>query len=193
MPKGPRLPDDMRKVFLQLLVDHADWTAKQMRNHFREQFEQRYPARARAHPGFPAVNTVEKWRAADKRTRLSSGGAAPKPEDQPWTFLSLYQYPLPPDTLPAILRLWLFAKGRLTIREVRWAAQLSHLVSSPLELLRACAEMASQERISELYPWTRATSHSDAAYLEAEHQWLADLFEKMADSECGSENEAKNL
>ena len=50
------------------------------------------------------------------------------PLQQPWSMATLDLYPLPPDTLPAVLRVW---KARVeesrgfTVREAQWTARLS--------------------------------------------------------------------
>lgn len=166
MPKGPRLTDAMKRIFQRILIEHdADWTAKEMRNRFRKQFERRYPELARVYPEFPAVNTVEKWRAEwhveQKKRREVLGKEEPGPLDLPWTVLTLPQYPLPPETLPVVLLVWKYCQTGdddevrehpLTVRQARWVAQLSGIIEDPGSLFRESYELSIEERVLEYYP-----------------------------------------
>ncbi|MFC1988051.1 hypothetical protein ACFLVH_05900 [Chloroflexota bacterium] len=95
-------------------------------------------------PDWPRKNTVykhlKKIQGADKARPTES-----KELDKPWSIGALVKYPIPPESLPAVLRVFYaerrtdaatdeyFRRGQcyLTIRQVLWIARLSPLFKYP--------------------------------------------------------------
>jgi hypothetical protein len=78
------------------------------------------------------------------------------PQEKPWSTASLDRpdsYPIPPEALPAVLKVWksCIDKGRdFTIREAKWAARLSALEQDPERLFFLASRHARTELMFEL-------------------------------------------
>jgi len=77
-----------------------------------------------------------------------------KPEDKLWSITTLEKYPLPPETLPAVLKVWLHQKEinlvPFTIRQAKWVARLSFVVKDIENLMLETIGLAMQEVILDM-------------------------------------------
>ncbi len=144
MPKGPRVTPEIEQLIARVYIEHNGWTAKQVRNEVHERLKRENPALIQAHAKFPSVSIVEK-----KLASLKTKGIAPQTEDRYWTRVTLAQYPMPPDALPAVLKVWAEALRKdkpLTIRQAKWAAQLCRVFKDADRLWSAAVECSYWER-----------------------------------------------
>ena len=80
------------------------------------------------HKQVPAISTLEK-KIQNERKEIRKGNG---PEDEPWSLVTLKEYPIAPEALPKVLEVyrnsWSHPELReagLTIRDAQWIAQLS--------------------------------------------------------------------
>jgi hypothetical protein len=104
---------------------------------------------------YPSRSTVSK-ELKSLRKRDETRSPESKGLDQPWSIFSLRKYPIPPETLPIVLHLWIWKRetlgGDFTIREAQWASRLYAVVKNiSVEFLLIILGMyANSERICEL-------------------------------------------
>lgn len=75
------------------------------------------------------------------------------PQDKPWSTATLDKYPIPPESLPAVLRVWKFCieKGvSLTIREAKWVSRLSAIQQDIEKLSFIASRYARTELMFEI-------------------------------------------
>jgi hypothetical protein len=99
----------------------------------------------------PEVEVIEKKISEMKRE-------LPGAQEKPWSLASLDAYPIPPEAISAVLKLWKYRierEGRyVTIREAKWAARLSGVLEDVSRLSEMARKYAHSELIHELtnYP-----------------------------------------
>lgn len=95
--------------------------------------------------------------------------------DEPWCMGSLERYPLPPDALPAVLRVWklmLTFYKPLTIREATWVARLHSVGPDDTESLMMWAGIyAEQEASSAALNQPSDSSALDASLVMDYWEW----------------------
>lgn len=94
--------------------------------------------------------------------------------DEPWCMGSLERYPLPPDALPAVLRVWkltLTFYKPLTIREAKWVARLHSVSPDDTQSLVMWAGVYAEQEASS----TALNQPSDSSALDA--SLVMDLWE----------------
>lgn len=118
MAKGPLVTDSVETVIAFVYKKHSNkWKAPRVRK------EVDLILNKGKTTGWPSLSSVQKVLA-----KVRKKANEPNEEDQPWSTATLGKFPIPPDALPAVLKVWKFRieKGdTFTIREAKWAARLS--------------------------------------------------------------------
>ena len=125
MAKGPIIRNSVRELIVGVHQEHPTWRAKEIQRKVNDTLRERNPRISRDWPGVSAVQKVLAPIHAKERK------LPPDPKDRPWSVLDIVQYPIPPDTLPFILRQWnirLLRGKPLTIRHVLWTARLYYVL-----------------------------------------------------------------
>ena len=75
------------------------------------------------------------------------------PLEQPWDMTTLTEYPLPPESLPAVIRAWYAMRSEsawtLSIRQARWVSRLYPFINDPLDLAHNAYICSANEFMSE--------------------------------------------
>ena len=124
MAKGPEITDKVRMLIANLHKEHPKWTNKMIRNEVSSIMRQGNPSLPKGWPSKYSIDRI--MPGVRERVRLSK--LNPDPRDTPWTITNMAKYPIPPEALPSVLRVWVWAKDNknysLTIREAQWVARL---------------------------------------------------------------------
>ncbi|NQT74670.1 MAG: hypothetical protein HQ553_18180 [Chloroflexi bacterium] len=99
-----------------------------------------------------------------------------KDQDIPWSMATIERYPLPPEAIPKVLRIWklLRTEGKsLVLREAKWIARLHLLASKPYRLFGLAEAYANNERLSELLGIPFDTANLDISLVSGENEHTA--------------------
>ena len=121
MAKGPVITDDIKAVIAEVYLEHSVWRAKEIQSEVNSRLRKR---NYKINPDWPGLSAVQKQLT---QIRKNIHEISPDPEDEKWTIATLEQYPIPPEALPFVLRVWAaFESGneRFTIREAKWVTRL---------------------------------------------------------------------
>jgi len=154
MSQGAYLTQEVTNMIMQIHLDNPDFGAKRLHAELLDQMKQRELDRkyGTKWPGVSVVGKVLKniRERDEKRTDKS------KRLDKRWSMASMAKDPLPPESLPYVLQVlkYCFEKKnlQLTVREVKWVAQLYALyIDQPVEdIYEAAHGGAVAELIAEL-------------------------------------------
>jgi hypothetical protein len=76
------------------------------------------------------------------------------PQEKPWDMRTLNIYPLPPETLPAVIDAWMFIKRKrglaLSIRQAKWVSWLYPFFKKGEELITSALLQSSMELFEEM-------------------------------------------
>ena len=125
MAKGPIITSAVEQLIVEVYLRKPSRLAKEIREEVNDRLRKNDPSIALE---WPSLSSVQKVLA---RIHKKEKELPRDPEDHPWSVLDLTQYPIPPETLPAVLRAWadaLHYGAPLTIREVHWAARLYYVI-----------------------------------------------------------------
>ena len=155
MAKNPIITDDIKALIAQFCLRHPSWKAKDIQIRVSQVLHSRNP---QLPSGWPGLSAVQKVLATVRKSHDD-------PQDKPWSMGTLIEYPIPPDAIPAVLKVWKLCddavrkygvnKGEgslafdptLTIRGAKWVARLAH-VTDDLGVVQAYANWyAEVERI----------------------------------------------
>lgn len=175
--RGPNIPDNIRKLIAQIYVKNKDRTAKEVMTELHRQMKKEN--RKDWPPGWPGISAVQK-----ELEKLRNRNGDIDDEDKPWSRIALSSYPLPPDTLPIVYRVWAdsLRQGKpLTIRQAKWVSYLSHIYikkdtqgnidEKVIESLRTSAlATASHEKVFKL------TEGLPAKYNDMLWYWIEDAY-----------------
>lgn len=109
-----------------------------VRDEQREPPEKRMPPKVLAHAIQREIIEKAKGEKPPKLSTLEKKileyRKEPSPKDEPWDIFSLLKYPIPPEALPTVLRMWSWTQEELdmnlTIREAQWVARLYTAVNA---------------------------------------------------------------
>ena len=110
----------------------------------------------------PSLRTYEVY-LQDMRPKRN----IPDPLDEPWTLSASIEHNIPPSSTKALLEAWRLCEAiddTLTIRDARWIAHLSTVITSTPELLLWAAKYGQWEKTEKLLFNKFNSSHLDAAF-----------------------------
>lgn len=93
----------------------------------------------------PTIETMEKIISKMRNQRDS--------QDNPWSVAALAYYDIPPEVLPVVMKVWAKALRcdiTLTIRQVKWIARLSCILSNEEQLIVSALGYAAREKAIQL-------------------------------------------
>jgi len=144
MPRGPTITPRVRQLIARVYYEHTDWIAKEVQSEVNALVSKRHLS---LKPDWPGLSAVQK--------ELNSLRESPNPQDRPWNILTLSEYELPPDALPAVLQAWvhttLNSSRPLTIREAKWVAWLHSVIKDIGQLTKVARSYAFWEYVGEHY------------------------------------------
>ena len=173
--RGPNIPGNVRKLIARIYVENRDQSSKDVMIELHKQMKKE--GRKDWPEGWPGLSAVQK-----ELEKFRSRHKDVDDEDKPWSRIALSAYPLPPETIPIVYRVWASSllKGKpLTIRQARWASCLSHIYikkdtqgnidEKAIESLRTSAwAAAAHEKVLKL------TGGLPAKYNDMLWYWLED-------------------
>jgi len=158
MAKGPLVTEAVEIMIGNVHRNHPKWKASEVRNEVRILLGEKNPGLP---PSFPSLSTVQRV-LAELRKRYRE---APKdPLHEPWSMGTLDQYPLAPNTIPFVLKVWKLLEEKayqlryfrppfdlpLSIREAKWVSRLCHVIPDDIERLSLTSTIyAEGEELSE--------------------------------------------
>lgn len=97
----------------------------------------------------------------------------PRPQDNPWSLVSVEQYPtlFPPEALPSVLQAWVYVQEHqdfpFTIRQAKWVALLFAVIKDIPKLVSEALSYAQGELIVDIIPdYVSDTKGADLALFE---------------------------
>jgi hypothetical protein len=125
MARGNVLPERMKALIAQVYLEHKDWRTRKIREEVIRRWHQ--ASRNYDDPNWPGLSAVQKI-LAEYRKRDAEKIPESEELDKPWSTMSLVKYPIPPEALPSVLQVWVWARenmdSKFTIRQAQWAARL---------------------------------------------------------------------
>jgi len=145
MAKGPLITDSIKALIASVHKKHPKWKALAVRSEVDYILHKDSPELPSPWPSLSAVHKV----LAD----VKHNDNKPSLEDKPWSTATLDRYPIPPEVIPVVLKVWKFRieNGDIfTIREAKWAARLSGLQQDIERLFFLASRHARTELMFEL-------------------------------------------
>jgi hypothetical protein len=145
MAKGPPITEGVEAVIAIVHRKHPKWKAPMVRNevdYILHKEDHKLP------PHWPSLSSVQKVLATVRKKDNK-----PNPEEMPWSTATLDSYPISPEALSIVLKMW---KSRIekgdtfTIREAKWVARLSRLLEDIEKLSSKASQYAQTELMFEL-------------------------------------------
>lgn len=153
MAKGPLITDKVEALIGRICREHPKWKAAMVRNevsHILRKENSKLP------PSWPSLSTVQKVLAL---IRKNASKLPEDPQDRPWSMATLDRPdipPIPPEALPAVLNVWKLRidseewNFSFSIREAKWAARLSTLITDTEKLSTKASQYARTEILYQL-------------------------------------------
>jgi hypothetical protein len=149
MPHGPIITDSVKNCIARVYLEHQDWTSYKIHSEVHARL---LKSDSQVIPDWPRLSTIQKVLARLREVKAKMYPAL-KWLDEPWDVTTMAKYEIPPQALPAVLKMAVHFQqtlGRqITIREVRWATRLSS-VQNLSKLYYFILEYAQEERLGEL-------------------------------------------
>jgi hypothetical protein len=159
MAKNPLITSEVKRVITKIYFEHPDWRAKEIRDEVETQLHEQ---NLHFKPGWPGLSAVQK-ELTTIRKRESERPSELDELDKPWSVGSLNKHPIPPESLPAVMRVYYAerldqrtfeylkkAQNLLTIRQALWIARLATVYKDPVTLVYIARFYAMDERVAEV-------------------------------------------
>jgi hypothetical protein len=147
MAKGPIVTDAVEALIAKVYRKYPKWKAPMVREEVDYLLHKDNP---KLPPGWPSLSKVQKVLAT---IRKKANELPDSPQDKPWSTATLDEHPIPPEAIPGVLKVWKLRAEKgdsFTIREAKWAARLSALITDPEKLSARASEYAHLELIYQL-------------------------------------------
>lgn len=129
MPIGPKITEDVRRLIATVYLEHTDWVAKQVMKEVHTRLKKEDP---HVTPNWPKLSAIQ---IELKKLRRNYEAVRTLGQDDPWNLGTLDKYPIPPEALPSVLRVWAIRREHagdlLTIREAKWVSRLYAIYKDP--------------------------------------------------------------
>ena len=145
--RGPNVTDEIEALIAAVHQKHPKWKAPKVRDEVSSIICKNNPSLSFY---WPSLSIVQKVLATVRKKEKELPN---NPQDKPWSTATLDSYPIPPEALAVVLKLWKsrIEKGDgLTIREAKWAARLSGLFEDIEKLHSVASRHARTELMYEL-------------------------------------------
>ena len=158
MAKGPIITNAVEVLITSVYQKHPKWKAPEVRNEVRSILRNK---NSKIPSSWPSISTVQKALA---KVRKKMKEMPEDPLHKPWNMGTIDQYPIPPDTIPFVLKVWKLQEEKvykfrqmkppfdlaLSIREAKWVSRLCHVIPDDIEKLsRTAAIYANWEELTE--------------------------------------------
>ena len=182
MAKGPLITLQVETHIVKVYQEHPKWKAKEVWNWIRADLKKGNP---NVPDNWPSLSTVQKILAIYRKNMKQK---PVDPCDKPWCMGTLNEYPIPPDAIPAVLKVYKNNEGwreaklegfdlSLTIRGAKWVSRLSHVIIDDTEKLSFWAnEYAGVERIHQLLNYPFNSSALDYEFARPDRPLPTDPF-----------------
>jgi hypothetical protein len=149
MAKAPLITDQVQALIAQVYQKHPKWKAPVVLGEVRVILRKSNP---KLPSGWPSLSTVQKVLAKVRKAPVDN------PKDKPFCLGTLVEYPIPPEALPMVMRVWARCNGEedgfswssgFSIRDALWVSRLSHLFKEPEDILGAAVWYSVRERAYE--------------------------------------------
>ncbi len=153
MAKGPLVTGEIEALIGTVYRNHPKWKAPMVRNEVSRILRKE---NSKLSSTWPSLSTVQKVLATFRRKAKE---LPDDPQDKPWSMATLDRPnipPIPPEALPAVLNVWKLRIDSLewnfsfSIREAKWAARLSALITDTEELSTRASQYARTEILYQL-------------------------------------------
>jgi len=152
MAKGPLVTPKVEALIASIYEKNPKWKAPRVRYEVISILHKHDPSLPK---DWPSLSMVQKVLA---KVRKEVGKTNPK--DARWSLGSLIEYPIPPEALPAVTKVYEeldpwsafvdTAYGSFTVREALWVARLYKIIDEPDLVLDWAYQYAVEERYSEI-------------------------------------------
>jgi len=113
MAKGRVVDDTTKLLIANVYREHPDWRAKEIQAEVNKRLGQ----------DWPGLSVVQK-----ELSKIRENLKVDNPQDKPWGMATLDTYPIPPETLPIVLKAYkhhIEMGTDFTIRQAKWVSRLS--------------------------------------------------------------------
>lgn len=143
---GPKINDSAKEFIISVWLNSIERGDKPVAQDMLDQLHEKCAVES----GNGMIEAMPKLRWVQLVIEKAQKNLANETEDIEWSFGSLNQFPIPPYALPLVLHVWeieMKLDRRMTIRQVKWATQLSSVVTNRFQLHKWAKNFASQELI----------------------------------------------
>jgi hypothetical protein len=147
MAKGPIVTDAVEALIGAVYRKHPKWKAPMVREEVSYLLRKDNPELP---PSWPSLSTVQKVLATVRR---KANELPDDPEEKPWSMATLVDYPISPEAIPAVLKVWKFRTEKgdtFTIHEAKWASRLWGLLEDIEKLSAKARQYARTELLFKL-------------------------------------------
>ena len=126
MAKGPIVTKAVEILIARVYQKHRKWKAPEIQREVSYLLHAENPGLPSHWPGLSYVQKV----LAIVRKKAKE---LPDPQEKPWSMATLDEYPISPEAIPEVLRIWALRMESgisFTIREAKWAARFSAFILS---------------------------------------------------------------
>lgn len=141
MAKGSIVTDGVKALIASVYQQHPKWKAKTVRNEVSYLLTSNNPE---SPSGWPSLSTVQKV-LADVRKKVKE--LPIHPEDKTWSLATLDEYPISPQALPVVIKVYTKVAPLRSIREAKWVARLSPILEEIKDLYFVATRYAAAERV----------------------------------------------
>ncbi len=132
MPRGPKIDKNIERLIIQVHEAKPDLTAKEVQSELWETKEWKMIPTNSYPKNWPGIDVIQKIikEARDRKIRIG-----PDTKDQPWSIVSLGRYPVSPEALPFILKVWarsMEISDPLTINQAIWVSRIFSLFEAKI-------------------------------------------------------------
>lgn len=136
MPRGPKIDKNIERMILQVHEANPDLTAKEVQAELWNLKEWKMIPLKSFPENWPGVDAIQKLIKEARDRKIRTG---PDFRDRPWSLVSLSRYPVPPEALPFILKVWarsMEINNPLTINQALWVSRIYTLykAKAPVDL-----------------------------------------------------------
>ena len=147
MAKGPIITNEIKVLIAKVHREHPKWKAPEVQREVSYIVRKDNP---KLPSGWPHLSAVQKVLAIVRKPHLD-------PQDKPWSMAALDDYPIPPEVIPTVLKCWkyrvtlrehehpAFRTKEFTIRDAKWVARLSGVITETSKLFIMARAYASLE------------------------------------------------
>jgi hypothetical protein len=124
MPRGPKIDKNIERLIIRIHEENPDLIAKEVQAELWETKEWKIIPPKSYPENWPGVDAIQKIikEARDRKIRIG-----PDTKDRPWSLVSISRYPISPEALPFILRVWarsIEINNPLTINQALWVSRI---------------------------------------------------------------------